>query len=202
MSIFLKMLREPVKMGLILIWDSLTKKPMSGSTSIVLPSGYDKEKGNMQITNLTELLSPHFTIGEMTHTNNVALQTKNRNISDAIKECLVAEARLMEIVRVLTGNVGIDVNSGYRCPELNGSTPGASVTSQHILGQACDFFCPGQTSVQTFDILKQAMKNGKFFCGQLIHEIRGTTEWVHVSLGDPVNGKYTLLEQAKKPGIG
>ena len=41
----------------------------------------------------------------------------------------------------ITGrNVGIKITSGYRSPQVNAATPGASITSYHLKGMAADFY--------------------------------------------------------------
>lgn len=179
---------------------------------VIEGTGYKKDTLNMQIIENRQL-TPHLSIFEMTRTDKIDLQMKNRNISDGILECLTVTAQKMEQVRTLTGNLGINVHSAYRCPELNGDIPGASPTSQHPKGQACDFDVECQAVEETFEILKKALKEGKFWCGQLIMEIRGNSKWIHVSLPDPWRdilrcgqimispkaGVFELLEQIKKP---
>jgi uncharacterized protein YcbK (DUF882 family) len=202
-----------MKKILSMLWELLIERRSSVSVSeVITKTGYDKGEKNMKITDLTVRLTPHLTIGEMTRTDNAALQEKNRIISDEVEEHLTATAVMMEDVRTLTGDKGISVHSAYRCPELNGDIPGASPTSQHPLGEACDFNVIGQPLQETFDILRKAIHEGRFWCGQLIHETRGSADWVHVSLGDPYRnivkcgqvmlspkaGEYILLEQIKK----
>ena len=211
MLIFFKIAREALKVTLDLAWEALTKKPISASISIDLTSGYNKEKPMQRTTDIK--LSDHFGLFEMSHTDNVALQAQNRDISDEILEHLTATARLMEQVRNLTGNVGIKVNSAYRCLALNGDIPGASPTSQHPKGEACDFFVIGQSVQDTFALLKKCAEDGKIWFGQMILETRGTVSWCHISLADPYrdlarcgqimfspeNGKYEIIKQINKP---
>ena len=83
-------------------------------------------------------LSPNFTFEELTRTDNRMLLQKNRdmaNANPAIKANLMRVAvELLEPIRALF-KVPVQVNSGYRCPELNDSV-GGSATSQHVLGEA------------------------------------------------------------------
>lgn len=59
-------------------------------------------------------------------------------------------ALVNEIMQPLRNKIGaIQITSGYRSPEVN-TRIGGSPTSQHMLGQACDFYAINQTRTQTF----------------------------------------------------
>ena len=131
------------------------------------------------------LLSKNFGLFEMCHTDNLAYMNQNHDLDDRTLVALCATAHLMESVRTLTGHARVAVHSAYRCPELNGNVPGASITSQHPKGEACDFHVDGQTVMEAFNVLQNALRRGQFWCGQLIYEVRGGAEWVHVSLPEP-----------------
>ncbi len=137
-------------------------------------------------------LSPNFGLFEFTKTNNVALQSKNRILTDAqlIKGHVLAS--LMEQVRTIMG-CGIDVHSAYRSPDLNASTRGAAKKSQHMLFEACDWSPIGpdtEASIEAaFQKVIAAARRGEIKFGQLIVEQaqRGYSKsvWVHISLGAP-----------------
>ncbi len=61
-------------------------------------------------------------------------------------------------------NKPIIINSGYRSPEYN-KRVGGSKNSQHVLGNAIDFYVKRMSSQQLFDILKQHGFLGKVFTG-------------------------------------
>jgi zinc D-Ala-D-Ala carboxypeptidase len=118
-------------------------------------------------------LSEHFTREELEFSQNaVRLGIENRIppelMSNAIFLCL-----FMEQVRTILG-APIHVNSGYRCPQLNGQTPGSAKASAHMSALACDF------TAQNFGS-PMAVASKISTCGlkfdQLIYE--GT--WVHIS---------------------
>lgn len=71
----------------------------------------------------------------------------------------------------------LHVNSFFRSPALNNSTPGASKTSQHQKGEAIDMSIPAKNSA----IFYWVMANFDF--DQLIWEFGSTSEpaWVHCS---------------------
>lgn len=64
--------------------------------------------------------------------------------SDMTPEIEEAAASLIRRINVLLDTFGEyrTINSGWRPPEINGATPGASPTSKHMTGQACDLADP------------------------------------------------------------
>ena len=132
---------------------------------------------NMIRTNKS--LTPNFNLYELTYTHNEALQIRNRDLDDLQLIKLVTLARFMEFIRLIL-NRPIIVHSGYRCPELNGATPGSSPTSQHCLSEACDFQAEEQEPSETYNILSYYAPFLKF--GQMILESRQGATWVHLSV--------------------
>lgn len=124
-------------------------------------------------------LTPHFDLYEMTITFNESLQTKNRDLTDEQLIKLIDLARFMEFIRLILGRP-IIVNSGYRCPELNGAIPGSSPTSQHPLCEACDFRAEDMEPEQAYNLLSYEAPFLQF--GQLILETHAGVMWVHISV--------------------
>ena len=85
-------------------------------------------------------------------------------------------ATLLEAVRQLLGEYPIQISSGFRCTKLNTLIGGAK-NSQHALGLAVDFICPGYGTPK--EICQTLLDSGLKF-DQMICE--GT--WVHLSLAD------------------
>jgi len=132
---------------------------------------------------LTDKLAPNFTFGELTATKQTSMQEQNRQEALAYLDNGRALAAFLQVIRDHFGPV--NVHSGFRCPALNGSTPGASKKSQHMLFQACDFDVPGHTLQEVFDWIR---KESGLKYGQVILEGRtpgGSPTWIHVSLGEP-----------------
>lgn len=129
-------------------------------------------------------LSPRYSFYDLTVTNNKKLLELNREEALKFKPTLTALAALLEL---LSGPHRLDVNSGFRCWQLNGATPGSSATSQHPLGQAADLSRLGQLTTDLFAELRATVVREKVAFGQLIYEEarrdHGLSTWVHVSLG-------------------
>lgn len=75
---------------------------------------------------------------------------------------------------------GIRVNSGFRCPKLNSSIKGASITSVHLIGYAADIV-PVNGKMDEFGrFLKEYLKDKAF--DQLLIETSGKSRWYHIGL--------------------
>lgn len=122
------------------------------------------------------MLSPHFTLAELTVSDTACRKGIDNTPPPAILENLKRTAALLEEVRTLLGNKPIIVTSGYRCVALNREI-GSSDTSAHCQGQAADFTCPGYGSpLQIAQAIYAAKPPIKF--DQLIHEFGS---WVHIA---------------------
>lgn len=163
--------------------DLLSKKPGGVSVSTTLGSGYDADAPVPRTSN--QQLSDHFSLFELTATNNVDQQQNNRNLSDNQLQKLEKLSRLAETIRTICG-APVRIHSGYRSLVLNGNTAGSSSTSQHPRCEAIDFDVVGQTIEQSFDLLYQTAKLGHLQFGQLIIEEAnrgyGISRWVHCSV--------------------
>lgn len=77
-----------------------------------------------------------------------------------------------------------EVNSGWRPPEINAHTPGASRTSYHMTGQACDLHDPagdlGFWCLDHLDTLQQL--------GLWLEYPSSTPGWCHVQTVAPRSG--------------
>lgn len=82
----------------------------------------------------------------------------------------------------------ININSGYRCPELNKAVGSKSKNSQHMSGQAADI---DTNSVAENKKLYEYIKENLEF-DQLIDE--SNFAWVHVSFRADGNNRKQLLK--------
>lgn len=123
-------------------------------------------------------LSPHFTFDELTRTGQSSLQAKNREEAKAFTGSLVQLANMLEAIR---GHFGkpLKVNSAFRGQAVNAGTPGASKTSQHMLGEAADIEIPG---VDDADLHRWICTQSGLKYGQCILERPPGRSWVHVSI--------------------
>ena len=126
-------------------------------------------------------LTPHFSLAELTVTN----QKIDNTPSKEIVEVLHTTAFYMEKVREILGNVAITINSGYRSPDVNRAVGGTS-NSSHTHGYAVDFTAYGHTPLTISNILSKS--NLKF--DQLIYE----KTWVHISFDPRMRGNILTLK--------
>jgi zinc D-Ala-D-Ala carboxypeptidase len=134
------------------------------------------------MTPLDYALSKNFTWAEMTRTGQTALQEQNREEAEKYKDALEALCRtIMQPIRDKFGP--LRVNSGFRGAAVNAAV-GSKPTSQHRLGQACDFV--PQTNASIEQIVHWIAKESKLPFGQVINEKPSvSSQWIHVSLGEP-----------------
>lgn len=132
-------------------------------------------------------LSPHFTLFELTRTDNRAYIEVNRDVpNELLMNGYALAASLLEPIRVHY-NKPLIVHSGYRSPGLNEAI-GGSKTSQHMSFQAADFHVNG---VDLEEVFNWIWKESNLRFGQLIGEgqIAGKFTWIHLSLGAPWSNK-------------
>lgn len=142
------------------------------------------------------LLSPHFTLDELTRSTTALRKGVSNEPSADVLENLKLLAQTLEIVRSVF-NRSVFISSGYRSPELN-TIVGGSPTSKHILGLAADFTCPSfGTLRQQFDALRK--HRDELGYDQLIIE-RPPNGWLHLGLAAPgkvVRGIDMLYEDGR-----
>jgi len=126
-------------------------------------------------------LTPHFSLAELTVTNQKIDNTPSKEIVEVLR----TTAFYMEKVREILGNVAITINSGYRSPDVNRAVGGTS-NSSHTYGYAVDFTAYGHTPLTISNIL--AKSNLKF--DQLIYE----KTWVHISFDPRMRGNILTLK--------
>lgn len=117
-------------------------------------------------------LTEHFTLDEMTQSQEALRKGLDNTPSQAVIENLKMTAYHMEKVRELLGKP-IFISSGYRSPAVNVAV-GGSLKSHHCQGYAVDFKC--NSFGTPLDICRKIMASDLKY-DQLIYE--GT--WVHIS---------------------
>jgi zinc D-Ala-D-Ala carboxypeptidase len=131
-------------------------------------------------------LSNYFTLEELTATKSGFPNVPG----EVVVACLRHTAACMDAVRDRLGQP-IVVHSGYRCPAVNAAV-GGSKTSDHMLGDACDFVCPAFGT--TLQVAEAILAAGIKF-DQLILEYG----WVHISFGGRMRQMTLTKRSAAAP---
>lgn len=119
-------------------------------------------------------LSDHFTFHELTNTSHRHLLAANRAAGmEHVRPLKILCESLLEEVRDEFG--AVVVLSGFRAPALNAAV-GGSPHSQHMRGEAADFFVPDASLPKVFAWLK----NSGLVFHQLIYY--PDRHFIHVSL--------------------
>lgn len=149
---------------------------------------------------MTQRLSAHFTLAEMTHSATAARKGIANVVTPAIEHQLFLTADRMEGVRKLLGDKPISVLSGYRSPAVNRAV-GGSKSSAHMTGHAVDFICPSfGTPAQVAAHLAKHLTH----FDQIIEEF---DQWVHVGFGPGQRMQKLTARKVRgrtvyTPGIG
>ena len=127
------------------------------------------------------LLTPHFSLAEMTRTSVKAYVTENRTKGARYKGVLTELCEsILEPIRERWGPV--TVTSGYRSPGLNAAV-GGSKSSPHMKGEAADIHVEGADLTEMWTWIGDS----PIPYGQCILECddEGSPMWIHISLGEP-----------------
>jgi hypothetical protein len=142
-------------------------------------------------------LSEHFTLEELTFSQEAARRGLNNDPPPRIVENLTFLAARLEEVRALL-QAPMVVSSGYRSPAVNDAV-GGSATSQHRFGLAADFCAP--VFGDPFEVAT-AIAASPIQVDQLILEFG---RWVHVSFvrNNPRRQALSIFSQKEGylPGI-
>ena len=129
------------------------------------------------------LLTPHFTLEELTVTNHRSLDnTPNSSEINNLKRL----AEMLEEVKDLLDGKPIMVNSAFRSKAVNDAV-GSKDTSQHRVGCAADIRVPSLTP----DQVVKAIIGSTIAYDQIIREF---DSWTHISV--PNNPSGTSRKQA------
>ena len=136
-------------------------------------------------------LTPHFTLEELTRTDEKDLKQLNLEEGLKVKDKLVKLAEFAESVRTVLG-CPLTVTSGFRCEKLN-KRIGGSAMSQHLFGEAIDII---PMKMSAFEAFTKIIISGISY-GQIILEKRGYGHLIHISMGfkrqkmySPAGAKY------------
>lgn len=112
-----------------------------------------------------------------------------KEISDNLDKFLVVLNKIRAAY-----NAPMRVNSGWRPPSINASTPGAATRSRHLLGLACDFHDPDKKIWNWCLKNLQLLKDLNVF----IEDRRWTPTWTHMQLGPPSSGRRIFIPGTQK----
>lgn len=113
-----------------------------------------------------------------------------QEISDNLDKFLL----LINQVRAAWGKPMI-VDSGWRPPSINASTPGASAHSKHMEGLAADIKdIDGSLWAWVLENLTLMQKLGLY-----MEDRRWTSTWVHFGFGPPVSGHRIFVPNTNRP---
>jgi|SRR5690554_3148246 len=136
-------------------------------------------------------LSKNFTLSEFVKTqtglDNIPDEKAIANIRDLVDYILQPLRDAFDTPVIIT--------SGYRSPLVNKAV-GGSPTSQHMTGQAADFYIPGITNQQIINMARKL----KLPYDQIIDEQLNGKQWVHVSFAR--NGRREWLTARNDPNTG
>ena len=102
-----------------------------------------------------------------------------QDISDNLDKLLIPINKIRDL-----WNTPMTVNSGWRPPSVNASTPGAALSSKHMLGLAVDI-SDTDGSLWTWVLQNLQLMSD---LGIFIEDRRWTKSWVHFQLGQPKSG--------------
>lgn len=132
-------------------------------------------------------LSPHFTLSELTVSENARRLGLSNDPPPEIRARLKTVAAQLERVRVLLGGNAMRVTSAYRSAAVNRAANGAKA-SAHLAGWAVDFQCPGFGS--PLEVAERIARSDLTF-DQLIHEFG---VWVHISFDPRRRGEILTID--------
>lgn len=91
-------------------------------------------------------------------------------------------------------NTPMIVNSGWRPPSINSSTPGAAVHSKHMLGLAVDISDKDgklwKWVIENLDLMRKL--------DLYMEDRRWTPTWVHFGLGAPASGNRIFVPNSNR----
>lgn len=141
-----------------------------------------------------EKLTEHFSLEELTRTDEEELQEKNRAEGKLYKEQLKKLAEFAEQIRKII-DCPMVVTSAFRGEDLNKKL-GGSPTSKHRFGEAIDFIPKIKSAKEAFTeiIISNIIYH------EIILERRGKGHLIHIAMGEkrkklysPEGGKYVFI---------
>lgn len=144
-------------------------------------------------------LTKNFKFAEFVNTSYSKYAKENYDYGKANIDKVTALAVGAQRVRDILGEPMI-ISNGVRCPSLNKAVKGAK-NSQHVRCEAIDFVLTnvGDPKCQDSKLWNAFIKIRKtpIEFDQLIYEVRGDSEWIHISFCDD-NRRECLTYDGKR----
>jgi len=131
------------------------------------------------------LLTPNFQLAVLIQSDTAAQHGIDNSPPPEVIANLRTLADGLEQVQALLGHA-LEISSGYRCPALNAAI-GGTAASQHVLGLAADFTCPGFGP--PLDIAR-AISGSSIAFDQCILEFG---RWVHLSFSSQPRARVLTI---------
>lgn len=155
------------------------------------PDQFRSANPRMNIINMKVQISPNFTLEEFTNSSTAKrLGIKNEPNEEQIKNLAALVNNVLQPLRDKLGKP-VEINSGFRCPELNKAVGGSS-NSQHMAGEAADIRVDdAKDAIEKLHII---MEHGIY--DQLLLEFNAKTGamWIHVSCRSDVNKNHKQVK--------
>ncbi len=148
-------------------------------------------------------LSPHFCLDEFTKSSTAMKHgIKNTPPQEAVDNLKALCQSCLEPLREALG-LPVVITSGYRTKALNSMLAHSSERSQHMLGQAADFYvAPGQSGLSRRELLIKAFRliilDGSIDYDQLILY----PSFIHVSYVSRERNRRTILLGMRNGKLG
>ena len=157
-------------------------------------------KGSVHTKETQMKLTEHFNFSEFVNTSYAKFAEDNYNYGKENYDKVKALAENLERVRNILRKPMI-ISSAVRCPGLNKAVGGAK-NSQHVKFEAVDFIVKAMGGAKNFDASEtwwayKRIRSSAIEFDQLIYEVRGESEWIHISFSDD-NRRECLTYDGKK----
>lgn len=136
---------------------------------------------------MSALISPHFTWAEVTRSPTAAAKGIDNSLPEELEGNARRTAEAMERVRAVVGGP-LQVNSWYRCPELN-TAIGGSKTSVHPKALAVDFHPLAMPLAEAF---RRIAESDIEFDQLIIERTNSGAHWIHFGLSDGLGRRQVL----------
>lgn len=129
------------------------------------------------ITEERVMLSPHFSLKEMTNSGTAIRHgIENKPNEETINRLRALCQNVLEPLRTRFG--AIRITSGYRCQRLN-ALVGGQPNSQHLYGEAADLHIASmEVGQKMFDYIRDHLPFDQLL---FEHNMRNGCRWLHVS---------------------